>query len=471
MRLPATLAACLLAASAVADDRVVFLKAVMPSQPVFRNQMFLVDLQVHFPGYDRIPIDLNELRNHPPRLQSDSVRWLKQRPELTMNQTVVNGRRYPVYHYRNYAVANQPGEVKISFQTELIVKRFAGAILKQEKHEPKTPALTLTVKPLPAEGQSTSFTGAVGQFSVHTQVDKTRVRVNTPVELILAITGRGALDHVPMPEPKDGDWGNFRVDEPRRTPTPPRRGLDPEFAKVFRVNLLPRAPGPIEIPALPFSYFNPDTQTYVEADTQPILLQAFGEMPPEKPVEEPTTKNQPTETDAPEKITQKKHPGTLALPPVPLLSQPWFLAAQTVTLGAFCVALIWRRRRDYYDARPRLTRRLRVEKLLRNECRRLEALAREKSAEPFYQLATHLLRERIGERLDIPAGGITEAVLRGELSGQLSPEATDALSKFLDTANAVRFGPATGPALAEAFSAHRNILLALARMDDPVDEV
>ena len=192
MRLPATLAACLLAASAVADDRVVFIKAVMPSQPVLRNQMFVVDLQVHFPGYDRIPIDLNELRNHPPRLQSDSVRWLKQRPELTMNQTVVNGRRYPVYHYRNYAVANQPGEVKISFQTELIVKRFAGAILKQEKHEPKTPALTLTVKPLPAEGRPASFTGAVGQFSVHTQVDKTRVRVNTPVELILAITGRGA---------------------------------------------------------------------------------------------------------------------------------------------------------------------------------------------------------------------------------------------------------------------------------------
>ena len=47
-----------------ADKDIVFLKAELPSRPVYRGEMFHVDMQVHFPGQQMRRIDINELRNH-----------------------------------------------------------------------------------------------------------------------------------------------------------------------------------------------------------------------------------------------------------------------------------------------------------------------------------------------------------------------------------------------------------------------
>ena len=89
----------------------------------------------------------------------------------------------------------------------------------------------------------------------------------------------------------------------------------------------------------------------------------------------------------------------------------------------------------------------------------------------FYSQAVQLLRERIGERLDIPAGGITEAVLREKLEGRLPEKQSTDLGDFLDKANAVRFGASEESALPQALATLRSNIAALEQLEAPIDEV
>jgi hypothetical protein len=474
---PAIRAAILIigcAASLHAAERdVVFLTAKLPNRPVYRGEMFHIDMQVHFPGQHMRRIDINELRNHPPRARTEGIRFLLNRPYFMPTREQINGRQYPVFHYKRSAVATRAGELELVFNTELMVEDFTAVTPRKAKYELATKALTLKVMPLPVEGRPASFTGAVGQFEMIVQADKERVRVNNPVELSVVLRGQGALDTVPMPVP-DGAWEGFRVDPltPRlRTGTVNLSTMTVYSTKEFRSQLLPRLPGRMDIPPLRFSFFNPQTRQYVEQVSKPLPLLAHGEVPAEVDVPEAAANMTASEPEPEKTFAQWKQPGTLAAPSAPLLSQPWFLAAQTAPLFAWLVALTWRKRRDYYDARPRLVRRLRVEKLLRRGEARLEKLAQGGAPGEFYGEAAKLLRERIGERIDIPAGGITEAVMRAELDTCLPAEPAADLETFFAEANAVRFGAGEPPALQTAMDQLRGILAALEKLEAPVDEI
>ncbi len=457
-----------------ADKDIVFLKAELPSRPVYRGEMFHVDMQVHFPGQQMRRIDINELRNHPPRARTEGIRFLLNRPYFNAALERVNGRQYPVFHYKRAAVATRAGDLELVFNTELMVEDFTAVVPRKAKFELATDALPLKVLPLPIEGRPASFTGAVGEFEMLVRADKDRVDVNNPVELTVTIRGQGALDTLTMPVP-DNAWKGFRVDTltPRlRTGTVNLSAMTVYSTKDFRANLLPLKPGQTEIPSLRFSFFNPTTRQYEEQISKALPLLAHGEIPKEVEVPENAARMATDQEPEPEKaFTQRKDPGLLAAPSAPLLSQKWFLAANVVPLFAWLMALTWRKRRDYYDARPRLVRRLRVEKLSRRTLASLEQLARNGSPSEFYGQAALLLREHIGERLDIPAGGITEAVLRTQLEERLPEEQAVELGKFFTEANAVRFGASEASALPQALVKLRSNIAALEQLEAPVDKV
>ena len=94
-----------------------------------------------------------------------------------------------------------------------------------------------------------------------------------------------------------------------------------------------------------------------------------------------------------------------------LLVQPWFLALQGLPLALWLAAILWRKRQDKLAKDPRLRRRLRVEQVVRAGVRDLARLAAANQTEEFFATVFRLLQEQLGERLDLPASAITEAVL------------------------------------------------------------
>lgn len=135
---------------------------------------------------------------------------------------------------------------------------------------------TLEVRALPLQGRPPSFENAVGTaFSVRVQAKHTVVRVGDPIELSILVRGDGQLEGLRLPQ-LDGEGGLdpelFSVPDQ----APIGQVLEDENGKAFSVTIRLKGTAAREIPALPFSYFNPEDTSYHTVHTDPIALSVEG---------------------------------------------------------------------------------------------------------------------------------------------------------------------------------------------------
>lgn len=130
-------------------------------------------------------------------------------------------------------------------------------------------ATSVVVTDPPTAGRPEDFTGAVGRFGVEARVETPEVEVGTPFELTLLITGEGNLGLIE--QPRLPDMLGFHVygakEAPIDEPNPARR--------VIRYEVAVTAGGIGQVPAIPFSYYDPSTG-YATARTAPIALRVTG---------------------------------------------------------------------------------------------------------------------------------------------------------------------------------------------------
>ena len=108
----------------------------------------------------------------------------------------------------------------------------------------------------------------------------------------------------------------------------------------------------------------------------------------------------------------KSRLGTVAQIQPPLIEQSWFMGLQGVPVLAWLALLIRRKQAERLANNPRLRREQGSgAKAVRRGLQELREAAKANAAEKFFAAVVRLLQERLGERLDLPASAITEAVL------------------------------------------------------------
>jgi hypothetical protein len=123
--------------------------------------------------------------------------------------------------------------------------------------------------------------------------------------------------------------------------------------------------------------------------------------------------------------------------------EPWFLGLLALPPAAWLALLVARRRREALANNPRLIRQRQVARRIREGLQELRAHADAQEAEPFFATMFRLLQEQLGERLDLPASSITEAVIDEKLVGRGMPQETLAsLHELFQTCNQARYAPA-----------------------------
>jgi hypothetical protein len=115
---------------------------------------------------------------------------------------------------------------------------------------------------------------------------------------------------------------------------------------------------------------------------------------------------------------------------------------QSVPLVLWISLLVWRKRSEALANNPRLRRQREVAGRVRGALKELRAdAAAQKSAE-FFAVLFRILQEQLGERLDLPASAITEAVLDERLQKRgLGEDAMRQLHELFQTCNAARYAP------------------------------
>jgi len=115
---------------------------------------------------------------------------------------------------------------------------------------------------------------------------------------------------------------------------------------------------------------------------------------------------------------------------------------QGVPALAFVSALVWRKRAENLANNPRLRRQRLVDQIIRNGLGQLRQFAAEQKSDDFFGTLFRLLQERLGERLNVPASAITEAVVEERLRPAKVPDSTLApLQDLFQTCNLARYAP------------------------------
>lgn len=127
----------------------------------------------------------------------------------------------------------------------------------------------------PSQGAPPTFNGAVGDYSITVSARPTEVAVGDPITLTIRIRDHGdtenaarRLNLVPPP-PLDRVaelTENFRV------PDEPLAGTVTGNAKVFTQTVRAKSERVTRIPAIPLSFFDPATETYVTRASDPIPI-------------------------------------------------------------------------------------------------------------------------------------------------------------------------------------------------------
>ena len=131
----------------------------------------------------------------------------------------------------------------------------------------------IDITPLPEEGRPSDFRGAVGDFVVRASAKPVRVAAGDPITFSMLIGNVDENDSVldtlrPPPldqlEPLTRDF---------KIPTDPIAGTVDGNIKIFTQSIRPRDENVTEIPAIPFSFFDPDLETYRTLYTNPISIE------------------------------------------------------------------------------------------------------------------------------------------------------------------------------------------------------
>jgi hypothetical protein len=228
-----------------------------------------------------------------PALNGDefTLNQLSSKPQRT--EEMIDGKPFTVLTWHSALAAVKPGTFSLTVQTPLTVRmrtrlrpdagafgeadlddsfndpmfqNFFGASTEKEIAVTSKPA-EFSVLALPTRDRPSDFSGAVGHFTVSSDLSEDKAAAGDPVMLRLHISGSGNFDRVGSPMLQDvPNWKTY-------TPTAkfqPADSLGFRGVKTLEQPVIAMQPGAQSLPALHFSWFDPGTRQYVQAHTLPL---------------------------------------------------------------------------------------------------------------------------------------------------------------------------------------------------------
>ncbi len=305
----------------------------------------------------------------------------------------------------------------------------------------QTDPISLQADALPP-GAPEDFSGVIGALTVEAAADRVQLKAGEALNLIVTVSGVGNIKS--LAEPKRPDLPSVRFFDSESTIKLESIGDKVGGTKSFKTVVVPRVSGPLEIPPLTVSYYDPAKRAYARAQSKPLHLTVLpGDPNAALPVVGGGVASAPGVTEVASDIRYLKAPGGRAALGDALATfgapGPWH--AGPFAFFALALILDWRRRALAADPRARRVR------YARESAERLLKLA-EAQPEDARPRAVALLGEALAgyfaDMFDQPPAGLSlKAVMQRLQSGTkpTAPAELERLKAAWDELDLLRYAP------------------------------
>jgi hypothetical protein len=350
-----------------------FVRLRLSKHELYVGESIPVDIQVG--TRDGVVASLNGF----PTLNGDAFTLDKLSSQPQRTEEVIDGKPYTVFTWHSAFAAVKPGALSLMMETPLTVRvrtaarantgqlgedglddlfndpafqNFFGASTEREVTVASSPT-AFTVLALPTNDRPADFSGAVGHFSISSDLSDNKAEVGDPVTLRMHITGTGNFDRVSPRMLHDVEqWKTY-------APTATFKADDDigyRGDKTFEQPVIAMQPGTQSLPALSFSWFDPSTRQYAQARTSPLsvaITPASADSSVARAAPAPTASpSTPPASDTVGDGLRADHVinGRTTAALTPHYYQATYLGIPSALLLAFSGAWFWVRRREHAAA-------------------------------------------------------------------------------------------------------------------------
>lgn len=299
--------------------------------------------------------------------------------------------------------------------------------------------VAMTVLAFPEEGKPADYQGAVGDYRMEVKVDPVKVKVGDPVTVRMTISGEGNMDTITAPKMEIGE--DFKSYEPQVT----KKGT----TKIYEQILIPKTTKVKEIPGVSFSFFNPRKGKYETITKPPVKIEVQEQPESEKAVKIVSMEGKEEMLYPPEKLGEdiihiKEDIGRLREKGELVYTKPYFWGLQGSALALFLFFYVFHKRKEKLRTDRKYARFLKAPGSAKQGIKEAGAYLRKNDLVRFYDTVFRTMQKYLGNKFDMPEGGITAQDIDNKLRTMGCEEGVigmvDEIFSGCDTA---RYAPST----------------------------
>ena len=451
------------AAANMKDD--VFIRAVVDKRNPIQGEQVIVTYKLYY----RVNISSPQFSKEP----SFKGFWVKDLLENQQNykqyQEVYQGKNYHVAELKKVALFPQhSGKITLT-PLELTCQVQVQAKTRSRSNDPfnsffndpffnryktveiplKSNSLSLRVKALPTTNQPANYTGAVGEFKINTNIDKTTLKANEAINLKFTLSGTGNVELVNEPAIKFPP--DFEVYDPKvsKNIKPDSRGKI-GGSKSFEYLIIPRTPGDFHIDPINFTYFDLGSKKYKTLHSNAFDIhvdKGDGN-------EEAITYSGPNQSDIRYIGSDIRHIHTQAPGLIP--AGNWFYASSSfyLLLAApfvlFILFIILWKNELKKRSNLALMRNRKATRVAQKRLKKASTFLKENNRESFYEEVSQALWGYLSDKFSIPLSRLSmETVEETLINKQVDEEIIKAFIETLNNCEFARFAPGDSNAAME----------------------
>lgn len=445
----------------IAEDDVL-LRAVVSKRSVYKNE----PLHVTYKLYTRVQFVDHSFEASPTFNGFWAQDLVNKKSNAQSSRETYNGKVYESYVLGDWLLyPQQVGQLSIDPMGMTIV---AQVVVPSRNYDPffgsghevynvprkvRSQPVTVTVNPLPT-GAPTSFTGAVGQFTMECTPPAEHLAANSAATYTVRLSGSGNLTFVQAPTlqlPSSFEQYNVKTTEAINASATGITGY-----RQFEYPFIARAEGEFEIPAVEFSYFDPVRQEYHTLRSKELVM----EVTPDEKGTSAEAVVLPGRGLSKEEVKLlgedirfiKLGDSQLGKEREPLIFSNlyWTLLGGIVLL--FGVAYLSLRRKIRESQNLVLVRGKRANKVALQRFRVARQAMEEQNRHAFYEEMLHALWGYMSDKFNIPVSNLTKEYVREQLVKRgMTAEESQRFSQIITRCDEAQYSPMATAQMQEVY--------------------